>query len=235
MWRLHLQQKPRFTQLWPQSPFVSVATVAPRHQALAAAGASQGARMVWSTQEASGYPRSMKGPAQDRGKNCFYGQQLRSSWCSLSRHTNLFVRRHRWQKCGGPSTCLLVILLRCSMWNEGFPCGSAGKESAYNVGDLGSIPGLGRSPGEGQGYSLQYSGLENPVDCIVLRVANSWTPLSDFQFTFEMILESWNTKQVTIHPSALPWSLADLHNPWCMGLTTVSQGSQHPRTLSSKG
>ena len=45
----------------------------------------------------------------------------------------------------------------------GFPCGSAGKESTCNVGDLGSIPGLGRSPGEGKGYPLQYSGLENSV------------------------------------------------------------------------
>ena len=44
----------------------------------------------------------------------------------------------------------------------GFPGGSAGKESACNVGDLGSIPGLGRSPGEGKGYPLQYSGLESP-------------------------------------------------------------------------
>ena len=46
----------------------------------------------------------------------------------------------------------------------GFPCGSAGKESACNVGDLGSIPGLGRSPGEGKGFPLQYSGLENSMD-----------------------------------------------------------------------
>ena len=46
----------------------------------------------------------------------------------------------------------------------GFPCGSAGKESACNVGDLGSIPGLGRSSGEGKGYPLQYSGLENLRD-----------------------------------------------------------------------
>ena len=45
------------------------------------------------------------------------------------------------------------------------PCGSAGKESACNVGDLGLIPGLGRSPGEGKGYPLQYSGLENSTDC----------------------------------------------------------------------
>ena len=48
----------------------------------------------------------------------------------------------------------------------GFPCGSADKESACNVRDLGSIPGLGRSPGEGIGYPLQCSGLENPMDCM---------------------------------------------------------------------
>ena len=57
----------------------------------------------------------------------------------------------------------------------GFPCGSAGKESAGNAGDLGSISGLGRSPGEGKGYPLQYSGLENSMDCIVLGVKKSWT------------------------------------------------------------
>ena len=47
----------------------------------------------------------------------------------------------------------------------GFPGGSAGKESAYNAGDLGSIPELGRSPGEGKGYPLQYCGFENAMDC----------------------------------------------------------------------
>ena len=46
----------------------------------------------------------------------------------------------------------------------GFPGGSAGKESTCNAGDLGSIPGLGRSPGEGNGYPLQYSDLENSMD-----------------------------------------------------------------------
>ena len=46
----------------------------------------------------------------------------------------------------------------------GFPCGSADKESACNAGHLGSIPGLGRSPREGKGYPLQYSGLENSMD-----------------------------------------------------------------------
>ena len=49
----------------------------------------------------------------------------------------------------------------------GFPCGSAGKESAYNAGDLSLIPGLGRSPEEEKRYPLQYSGLENSMDCIV--------------------------------------------------------------------
>ena len=47
----------------------------------------------------------------------------------------------------------------------GFPCSSVGKESAYNAGDLGSVPGLGRSPGEGNGNPLQYSCLENLMDC----------------------------------------------------------------------
>ena len=56
-----------------------------------------------------------------------------------------------------------------------FPCGSAGKESACNVGDLGSIPGLGGSPGEGKGYPLQYSGLEKSMDCIVHGVSKSRT------------------------------------------------------------
>ena len=62
----------------------------------------------------------------------------------------------------------------------GFPCGSVGKESACNAGDLGLIPGLGRSPGEGKGYSLQYSGLGNSRDCINHGVAKSRTRLSDF-------------------------------------------------------
>ena len=65
---------------------------------------------------------------------------------------------------------------------KGFPCRSAGEESACNAGDLGSIPALGRSPGEGKGYPLQYSGLENSMDCIVHGIAKSWTRLSNFHF-----------------------------------------------------
>ena len=57
----------------------------------------------------------------------------------------------------------------------GFPCGSGGKESACNAGDLGSIPGLGRSPGEWKGYKIQHFGLEKSIDCIVHGVAKSQT------------------------------------------------------------
>ena len=62
----------------------------------------------------------------------------------------------------------------------GFPDGSDSKESACNARDLGSIPGLGRSPGEGNGNPLQYSGLENSVDYLVHGVTKSWTQLSNF-------------------------------------------------------
>ena len=64
----------------------------------------------------------------------------------------------------------------------GFPDSPVGKESACNAGDPGSIPGLGRSPGEGKGYPLQYSSLENSMNCVVHGVAKSQTRLSDFHF-----------------------------------------------------
>ena len=72
-----------------------------------------------------------------------------------------------------------------------FPGGSDGKVSAYNAGDLGSIPGLERSPGEGNGNPLQYSCLGNPVDggvwwATTHGVPKSWTRLSDFTFTFTL-------------------------------------------------
>ena len=56
-----------------------------------------------------------------------------------------------------------IVWVHCIVW--GFPGGSTGKESTCKAGDLGLIPGLGRSPGEGKSYPLQYSGLENSVDC----------------------------------------------------------------------
>ena len=71
----------------------------------------------------------------------------------------------------------------------GFPCGSTGKESACNVGDLDWIPGLGRTPGEGKGYPLQYSGLENSINYTVRGDAKSRTQLSDFHILSSKYLE----------------------------------------------
>ena len=64
----------------------------------------------------------------------------------------------------------------------GFPGGSTSKESACNAGDLGYIPVLGRSPGEGKGYPLQYPVLENSMDYIVHGVTKNRTRLSNFNF-----------------------------------------------------
>ena len=74
----------------------------------------------------------------------------------------------------------------------GFPCGLAGKESACSVGDLVFIPGLGRSLGEGKGYTLQYSGPENSMDCAVHGVAKSQMGLCNFHFHFSLqMLSEW--------------------------------------------
>ena len=70
-----------------------------------------------------------------------------------------WVRKIPWRRDRQPTPVFL-----------GFSCGSAGKESACNAGDLGLIPELGRSPGDGKGYSLQYSGLENSMDSIVHEI-----------------------------------------------------------------
>ena len=72
----------------------------------------------------------------------------------------------------------------------GFPEILVGKESACSARDPSSIPGLGRSSGEGKGNPLQYSGLENSKDCIVHGVAKSWTQLSSFHFHSHVTLSS---------------------------------------------
>ena len=85
---------------------------------------------------------------------------------------NSWIRKIHWRRDKLPTPVFL-----------GFPCGSAGKEFTCNVGDMGLILRLGRSPGEGTGYPLQYSGLENFLDSIVHGVTKSWTQLS-VTFTF---------------------------------------------------
>ena len=96
-----------------------------------------------------------------------------------------------------------------------FPCGSVGKEFACNAGDLGSIPGLGKSPGEGKGYKLQYSGLENAMDCIVHGVAKRRTLLSNFLFHFFLAIsvggrqrgvQRCRSKQELTHSAVPPFS-----------------------------
>ena len=94
------------------------------------------------------------------------------------------------ESCGKPSLHVHVIATgsyenrKRILIAYGFPCSSDGKESACNAGDLGSIPGSGRSPGEENGNPLQYSSLENSIDkgawqATVYGVAKSWTQLSN--------------------------------------------------------
>ena len=75
-----------------------------------------------------------------------------------------------------------ITSLFCSLQSMGFPDSSVGKESTCKAGDPGSIPVSGRSTGEGIGYPLQYSGLENSMDCIVHGVTKIQTQLNDFHF-----------------------------------------------------
>ena len=93
-----------------------------------------------------------------------------------------WIRRIRWRRDRLPTPVFL-----------GFPCGSASKESACNEGNMGSIAGLGTSR-EGKGYPLQYSGLENSMDCIVHGVTKSWTWLSNFHFIKQSMDEEKNQR-----------------------------------------
>ena len=88
-------------------------------------------------------------------------------------------------------------------------CGSAGKESACNAGDLGSIPGLGRSPEVGNDYPRQYSGLENSMDrgawqATIHGAANSQPQLSDFQLAMKMVCVRHSVMFDSLGP----------HEPW---------------------
>ena len=110
--------------------------------------------------------------AISRHTYCFPDSSVGSEYQCRKLWFNSWVRKIRWRRDRLPTPEFL-----------GFLCGSAGKESACNAGDLASIPGLGRSPGDGKGYPRQYSGLENSMDCIVHGVTKSWTQLSNFLFT----------------------------------------------------
>ena len=100
----------------------------------------------------------------------------------------------------------------------GLPGGSAGKESACNVGDLDSIHELGAFPGEGEGCPLQYPGLENSMDCVVHGVAKSWTRLSDFH-------SHLSTTSVLPSSKDIPW------NHLCLSVFWDSPARISPRWL----
>ena len=111
----------------------------------------------------------------------------------------------------------------------GFPCGSAHKESACNVGDLSSIPGLGRSPGKGNSYPLQYTGLENSMDWIVQGVAKIQTWLSNFHFLCKSPLTWWfETIPIFIHIS---WG----QTPKCVPLGMLEGVSRTAYFLDAPG
>ena len=91
------------------------------------------------------------------------------------------------------------ILAYCQLLRkdiQAFPDSSLGKESACNAGDPSSIAGSGRSPGEGTGYPLQYSDLENSMDCTVHGVAKSWTWLTE-QFSLSLPWQQWVLKKTS--------------------------------------
>ena len=95
------------------------------------------------------------------------------------------------------------------MYTESFPGDSVGKESTCNAGDPGSIPGLGRSSGEGKGYSLQYFGLEKSMVCIFHGVPKSWTRLRDFSFTFHFhaLEKEWQPTPVFLPGESQGWGI----------------------------
>jgi len=111
----------------------------------------------------------------DRGARQAAVHRVAKSWTWLSTHRETFLV-HRNSQWTGVGHWHLVIVGR------GFLGGLASKESTCNAWDFSLIPGLGWSPGEGKGYPIQYSGLENYMDYIVHGVAKSQTWLTDFHF-----------------------------------------------------
>ena len=117
-----------------------------------------------------------------------------------------------------------------SVKNTGVGChsllhSSVGKESTCNAGDLGSIPGLGRSPGEGKAYPLQCSGMENPTDYTVPGVAKSQTRLSDFHFTSQAKIVNfpkWKFNHGAGPFSHSPQNLSIAHQCSCASDKTLS-------------
>ena len=123
---------------------------------------------------------------------------------------NSWVRKIRWRRDRLPTPVFLDL-----------PGGSAGKESICSAGDLGSIPGLGRSPREGNSYPLQYSGLENSMDFVVHGVSKSQTRLSNFHFHQLCGLLAPRSKTPTNKPPFSAHPVPDQRRSLGQNLTTV--------------
>ena len=113
------------------------------------------------------------------GKNAGVGCHASSRGSSRPRDRTLFLHTH---------TYIHIYTYRLPWWPQ--------TVKNLPVGDLGSIPWLGRSPGEENGYSLQYSGLENSMDCIVHGVSKSGTQLNNFQFSIFMSIPISNSSHL---------------------------------------
>ena len=113
----------------------------------------------------------------------------REAWCAVIHGaTRSRTRRGDWTE------------TELKLKQRGFPVISAGKESSRNAGDPTSIPASGRSPGEGKGYPLQYSGLENSMDCIAHGIAKIGTQLSDLH-SLRIARQQWlsSNKSLFLH------------------------------------
>ena len=116
----------------------------------------------------------------------------------------------------------------------GFPRGSTGKESAYNMGDLGLMPGLRRFPGEGKGYSLHNPGLENSMDYIIHGVAKSQTRLSDFHFHFFIVSQLHVNPSILFSPQLLEWSSSKVSQIDIMTKWLLSQGCKDSSVFANQ-
>ena len=117
------------------------------------------------------------------GHVCIHAYVCTYMWCVYA-SVYVYLGLYVWDAC---VQCVCGVYgYMCICLCVGFPTSSAGKESACSGGDLGSNPGLGRSPGDGKRHPLQYSDLENPMDYIVHGVTKSQTQLSDFRFLVYM-------------------------------------------------
>ena len=118
--------------------------------------------------------RSMEQEREPRNKHMHYGQLIYNNGDkNIQWRKDIFFSKWCWEK--WTATCNIIKLEHSLVWNYSIPGSSAGKESTCNAGDLGSIPGLGRSPAGGHDNPLQYSCLEHPHEQRSLAGYSPWS------------------------------------------------------------